>query len=300
MGRKKIQIQRIENRKNRQVTFNKRRKGLMKKAMELSILCDCNIVCLVFGDEKLYQYSSGCVDELKRQHADWDRELVELSNEDLPNLQYGSKSITPPQRPLSNGQAAGARRPRRRATSTRRGGVKSEEPPMKRLRLTQQSQEDLDEDWTETVRDRDRTRSSRIKVEPTLAPTGSGTGKTNKGSFRSRAPERSPVTSGPQARLKIPLSIDPRAAVALLGTLKRSPSPRYLSPRPSSLGSISPMSSGSPRKVLSPTVERSLVRVLFSPLQTKTKNPIFKHQQPAARDPQNKYSNYGYIILHVH
>ena len=39
-GRKKIKISRITSQKSRQVTFNKRKVGLMKKAMELSILCD--------------------------------------------------------------------------------------------------------------------------------------------------------------------------------------------------------------------------------------------------------------------
>ena len=38
MGRKRIDIKLIENRKNRNSTFKKRRIGLLRKAMELSLL----------------------------------------------------------------------------------------------------------------------------------------------------------------------------------------------------------------------------------------------------------------------
>ena len=73
MGRKKIKIERISASKNRQVTFNKRKVGLMKKAMELSILCDCVIGVIIMCDGKLYTYSSrphgrshGAVSEVRR------------------------------------------------------------------------------------------------------------------------------------------------------------------------------------------------------------------------------------------
>ncbi|KAF9560532.1 myocyte enhancer factor, partial [Lunasporangiospora selenospora] len=49
MGRKKIQIKTIMDERNRQVTFQKRRFGLMKKAMELSVLCDCQIGLIIFN-----------------------------------------------------------------------------------------------------------------------------------------------------------------------------------------------------------------------------------------------------------
>ncbi|PUZ57175.1 hypothetical protein GQ55_5G407600 [Panicum hallii var. hallii] len=49
MGRGKIAIQRIDNRTNRQVTFSKRRNGLMKKARELAILCDADVGLIVFS-----------------------------------------------------------------------------------------------------------------------------------------------------------------------------------------------------------------------------------------------------------
>jgi hypothetical protein len=40
MGRGKIEIKRIENTTNLQVTFSKRRNGLLKKAREISVLCE--------------------------------------------------------------------------------------------------------------------------------------------------------------------------------------------------------------------------------------------------------------------
>ncbi|KAJ0580463.1 putative transcription factor MADS-type1 family [Helianthus annuus] len=38
--RGKVTLKRIENKINRQVTFSKRRSGLLKKAHEISVLCD--------------------------------------------------------------------------------------------------------------------------------------------------------------------------------------------------------------------------------------------------------------------
>jgi MADS-box transcription factor, plant len=59
MGRGKIEIKRIENTTSRQVTFCKRRNGLLKKAYELSILCDVEIALIIFsGRGRLYEYSN--------------------------------------------------------------------------------------------------------------------------------------------------------------------------------------------------------------------------------------------------
>ncbi|KAG6501636.1 hypothetical protein ZIOFF_041519 [Zingiber officinale] len=55
MGRGKIQIKRIENTTSRQVTFCKRRNGLLKKAYELSVLCDAEVALIIFsGRGRLY------------------------------------------------------------------------------------------------------------------------------------------------------------------------------------------------------------------------------------------------------
>ncbi|XP_057767488.1 truncated transcription factor CAULIFLOWER D-like isoform X3 [Salvia miltiorrhiza] len=59
MGRGKVELKRIENPTNRQVTFSKRRNGLLKKAFELSVLCDAEVALIVFSPSgKAYQFSS--------------------------------------------------------------------------------------------------------------------------------------------------------------------------------------------------------------------------------------------------
>ncbi|OAY65470.1 Agamous-like MADS-box protein AGL14 [Ananas comosus] len=59
MVRGKTEIKRIENATSRQVTFSKRRNGLLKKAFELSVLCDAEVALIVFSPRgKLYEFSS--------------------------------------------------------------------------------------------------------------------------------------------------------------------------------------------------------------------------------------------------
>ncbi|XVE95354.1 hypothetical protein REPUB_Repub02eG0089700 [Reevesia pubescens] len=59
MGRVKLEIKRIENTTNRQVTFSKRRNGLIKKAYELSILCDIDIALIMFSPSGRISHFSG-------------------------------------------------------------------------------------------------------------------------------------------------------------------------------------------------------------------------------------------------
>ncbi|PKA56325.1 MADS-box transcription factor 16 [Apostasia shenzhenica] len=59
MGRGRIEIKKIENPTNRQVTYSKRRLGIMKKAKELSVLCDAHVSLLMFSSTgKLADYCS--------------------------------------------------------------------------------------------------------------------------------------------------------------------------------------------------------------------------------------------------
>ncbi|URE02131.1 hypothetical protein MUK42_21102 [Musa troglodytarum] len=59
MVRGKTQMKRIENATSRQVTFSKRRNGLLKKAFELSVLCDAEIALIIFSARgKLYEFAS--------------------------------------------------------------------------------------------------------------------------------------------------------------------------------------------------------------------------------------------------
>ncbi|RKP05511.1 hypothetical protein THASP1DRAFT_19722 [Thamnocephalis sphaerospora] len=65
MGRRKIQIATISDDRNRQVTFLKRKYGLMKKAYELSVLCNCEIGLIIFNSQdKLVQYASTDMDQI--------------------------------------------------------------------------------------------------------------------------------------------------------------------------------------------------------------------------------------------
>ncbi|KAF5738028.1 hypothetical protein HS088_TW13G00922 [Tripterygium wilfordii] len=70
MAREKIQIKKIDNATARQVTFSKRRRGLFKKAEELSVLCDADVGLIVFSSTgKLFEYSSSSMKEiLERNH----------------------------------------------------------------------------------------------------------------------------------------------------------------------------------------------------------------------------------------
>jgi len=64
MGRVKLEIKKIENTVNRQVTYSKRRNGLIKKAYELSILCDIDIALIMFSPSNRLNHFSG-----KRRYA---------------------------------------------------------------------------------------------------------------------------------------------------------------------------------------------------------------------------------------
>ncbi|KAM3742442.1 hypothetical protein ACB098_07G070600 [Castanea mollissima] len=70
MTRKKIQIKKIDNTTARQVTFSKRRRGLFKKAYELSTLCDAEIALMVFSATgKLFDYASSSMQQVIERHS---------------------------------------------------------------------------------------------------------------------------------------------------------------------------------------------------------------------------------------
>ncbi|XP_019094206.1 PREDICTED: agamous-like MADS-box protein AGL31 isoform X3 [Camelina sativa] len=93
MGRRKVEIKRIEKKSSRQVTFSKRRNGLIEKARQLSILCESSIAVLVVsGSGKLYNSSSGdnmskIIDRYEIQHADEQKvlDLEEKARNYLPH-----------------------------------------------------------------------------------------------------------------------------------------------------------------------------------------------------------------------
>lgn len=110
-GRGKIEIKRIENTTNRQVTFCKRRNGLLKKAYELSVLCDAEVALIVFSSRgRLYEYSNnsvkatierykkatsdtsntGTVAEINAQH--YQQESAKLRHQ-ITNLQNSNRTL---------------------------------------------------------------------------------------------------------------------------------------------------------------------------------------------------------------
>ncbi|PRQ59994.1 putative transcription factor MADS-MIKC family [Rosa chinensis] len=69
MVRGKIQMKRIENATSRQVTFSKRRNGLLKKAYELSVLCDAEVAVIIFSQNgRLYEFSSSDMQKTINQY----------------------------------------------------------------------------------------------------------------------------------------------------------------------------------------------------------------------------------------
>ncbi|XP_052608633.1 myocyte-specific enhancer factor 2B isoform X1 [Peromyscus californicus insignis] len=84
MGRKKIQISRILDQRNRQVTFTKRKFGLMKKAYELSVLCDCDIALIIFNSaQRLFQYASSDMDRVLLKYTEYSEPHESRTNADI-------------------------------------------------------------------------------------------------------------------------------------------------------------------------------------------------------------------------
>ncbi|KAK2992050.1 hypothetical protein RJ640_000294 [Escallonia rubra] len=90
MGRGKIEIKRIENSTNRQVTYSKRKNGIIKKAKEITVLCDCSISIIIFASSgKMNEFCSakngliGLLDDYHRLSGKrlWDEKHQNLQNE---------------------------------------------------------------------------------------------------------------------------------------------------------------------------------------------------------------------------
>lgn len=78
MGRGKVVVRRIESSTSRQVTFSKRRNGLMKKARELGILCDVEVGVIVFSATgKHYEYASSSIKSVIERYGKHNMKFVE-------------------------------------------------------------------------------------------------------------------------------------------------------------------------------------------------------------------------------
>ncbi|XWS25084.1 hypothetical protein CRYUN_Cryun27aG0040700 [Craigia yunnanensis] len=89
MGRGKIEIKRIESSSNRQVTYSKRRNGLMKKAKEITVLCDARVSLIVFASSgKMHEYcspSTQLIDILDQYQKTSGKKLWDAKHENLSN-----------------------------------------------------------------------------------------------------------------------------------------------------------------------------------------------------------------------
>ncbi|KAA8538400.1 hypothetical protein F0562_028054 [Nyssa sinensis] len=89
MGRGKIEIKRIENTSNRQVTYSKRRNGLMKKAKEITVLCDAHVSLVILASSgKMHEYcspSTNLIDVLDRYQKQSGKKLWDAKHENLSN-----------------------------------------------------------------------------------------------------------------------------------------------------------------------------------------------------------------------
>nr|BBH96240.1 MADS-box transcription factor [Muscari armeniacum] len=131
MGRGKIEIRRIENSTNRQVTFSKRRNGLVKKAREISVLCEAQVSVLISSSSgkmsdfcspntsfsrMLERYQQNCgkklwdakhenlsaqIDRIKKENDNMQIELRHLKGEDVNTL--NPKELIPIEEALENG-----------------------------------------------------------------------------------------------------------------------------------------------------------------------------------------------------
>ncbi|KAK2415074.1 MADS-box protein SOC1 [Trifolium repens] len=88
MVRGKTQMKRIENATSRQVTFSKRRNGLLKKAFELSVLCDAEVALIIFSPRgKLYEFSSSCMQDTIERYRRNTRSAQPIQRSDEQNMQ---------------------------------------------------------------------------------------------------------------------------------------------------------------------------------------------------------------------
>ncbi|ANM68467.1 AGAMOUS-like 42 [Arabidopsis thaliana] len=82
MVRGKIEMKKIENATSRQVTFSKRRNGLLKKAYELSVLCDAQLSLIIFSQRgRLYEFSSSDMQKTIERYRKYTKDH-ETSNHD--------------------------------------------------------------------------------------------------------------------------------------------------------------------------------------------------------------------------
>ena len=59
----------------------------MKKAYELSVLCDCEIALIIFtSNNKLYQYASSDMDKVLLKYTEYNDSVVSQTNKDIVDV----------------------------------------------------------------------------------------------------------------------------------------------------------------------------------------------------------------------
>lgn len=80
-----------------QVTFTKRKFGLMKKAYELSVLCDCEIALIIFNStNKLFQYASTDMDKVLLKYTEYNEPHESRTNSDIVEVRIHLLQFPPP------------------------------------------------------------------------------------------------------------------------------------------------------------------------------------------------------------
>ncbi|KAE8697548.1 Agamous-like MADS-box protein AGL19 [Hibiscus syriacus] len=95
MVRGKTQMRRIENPTSRQVTFSKRRNGLLKKAFELSVLCDAEVALIIFSVRgKRYEFASSSMREtIERYRKHTKENRVKPTEENMEHLKIEAENM---------------------------------------------------------------------------------------------------------------------------------------------------------------------------------------------------------------
>ncbi|KFK37355.1 mads-box protein agl20 soc1 [Arabis alpina] len=97
MVRGKTQMKRIENATSRQVTFSKRRNGLLKKAFELSVLCDAEVSLIIFSPKgKLYEFASSNMQETIDRYVRHTKDRIinkPVSEENMQHLKHEAANM---------------------------------------------------------------------------------------------------------------------------------------------------------------------------------------------------------------
>ena len=98
MGRKKIRLSKIEDERKRKLTFKKRRIGLLKKGLQLSVLSGCFVKIQVYyeSDKSLMEFRSHetpIEDQIKREN-DQVEQYAFFSNKNIDLVEEIDKEVT--------------------------------------------------------------------------------------------------------------------------------------------------------------------------------------------------------------